>query len=376
VPNPYRYGSPVSDAHFTDRERESQLLVTSMLNGQKVVLLSPRRWGKSSLLNRALSEVRAAGGATGKVSFIKCSNAQEVAETLVSGVVNGPLGWLQGRGEDLRRALARFRLGPELRLSPTGEFSVRLLPGSVEADWHSVVTDAARLLRDVADRDRPVSLVMDEFQRVYEIEPGLAGVFKDLTDELAGVSLIFAGSKRHLMEEMTLDASSAALYRVGRRVYLDKIERTHFIGYLRERARAGGKHLHDEAGGRIYDHANGIPNDVQLVAFWSFENAEAEIDEAAVAAAVADAVGDQSVEFKRLFDGLAPSQQRLLKAIAEQSPKALTSGWMISHLQVASPRSITEARRVLEEADLIERRDGVWSVQSGLLREWLTGSYD
>ncbi|MBO0706175.1 MAG: hypothetical protein J2P39_12695, partial [Candidatus Dormibacteraeota bacterium] len=324
---------------------------------------------------RAVHDVREAGGATGRVSLITCTSARDVAETLAAGIVNGPLGWLRGRGEDLRRVLSRLRLAPQITISQGGDISLQLLPGTEEPDWRSIIGDAVRMLRE-AMGSRPVSLVLDEFQRVGEIDPDLPGVFKDLTDELPEVSLVFAGSKRHLMEQMSRDAHEAPLYGVGMKLYLAKIPEDVFAAYLTERARAGGKEMGEDAARETWRLANGIPNDVQLVAFWAYEGSGDSIDEVDVAAALEFAVGSQAVEFQTVFDHLAPSQQRLLKAVAEGRGSRLTAASFLADLGLSSPNAIVRARDALRDQELIERDEetGVWTVSSGLLRAWLLGA--
>ncbi len=195
------------------------------------------------------------------------------------------------------------------------------------------------MLREVSNERRPPSLVMDEFQRVYEVDPGLAGMFKDLTDELPRVSLVFAGSKRHLMDEMTTDSQSAALFWVGRKLYLEKISLEAFVPFMVARAAGGGKHLDRTVAEMIYQVARGIPNDVQLLAFWSYEAASKVIDTDAVDRAIADAIGDQGVEFAWLFDSMSPSQQRLLRLIARGGVRRLATREVMTALEVSSPNA-------------------------------------
>src|ERR1035437_1976881 len=96
VPNPYHFGAPAEEVHFTDRLEQLARLKAVMLNGQNLILIAPRRYGKTSLLLAAEREVRQAGGRTGKVSLIKCASEKDVAEVLMKGVIGGPLGRLRG----------------------------------------------------------------------------------------------------------------------------------------------------------------------------------------------------------------------------------------------------------------------------------------
>jgi hypothetical protein len=374
--NPFHYGSPATEPYFTDRDPELATLRASMLNGQNVILISPRRYGKTSLLNRAVFQVREAGGASGRVNLIRCSSRRDVAEALATGIVNGPMGRLRGRGEELRHRLATIRAMPEISFIPTGEVTVRLSASTEEPGWKDIVSDVIRMLSGLARPSRPVSLVMDEFQKVREIDPDLPSVFKDLADELPEVSLIFAGSKRHLMEEMSRSSRSAPLYGVGLKLYLPRIPRPDFVAYLVTRSATAGKVLPEELAATIYDFANGIPNDVQLLAFWTFEHAGCSVDDAAMAEGLVTAVGSQAVEYQATFDRLAPSQQRLLKLIAGGDGHNLISSRVLRHLEVSSTTAVRKARDTLADLELIERDARTWTVTSGLFREWLQGGYE
>ncbi|HEY8755195.1 MAG TPA: hypothetical protein VIN65_02440 [Candidatus Dormibacteraeota bacterium] len=379
VPNPYHFGAPAEDAHFTDRLDQLARLKAVMLNGQNMILIAPRRYGKTSLLLAAEREVREARGRTGRVSLIKCASEKDVAEALMKGVIDGPLGWLRGHVEEILQHISRLRLRPTVRFSESGTLEgLSFGSESASVNWREVIADVIRILNDVAqhDQDKPVSLILDEFQKAYEINPLLADVFKDLVDEMPRVSLVFAGSKRHLMEAMVSDPERGALYNVGAKLYLTKIPQDEFVPYLQRQATVGGKAMAAGVAERIYRAAAGIPNDVQLLAFWSFESAPGpEVDDAALRRAIRAAVGDQREEFEEVFGKLSLTQQRLLKHIAANHTTAVTGAVVQAAIGV-SHTSARAAAEVLERAQLIQSQDGAWVVSSGLLSEWLSGDYD
>lgn len=379
VPNPYHFGAPAEDSHFTDRLEQLLRLKAVMLNGQNLILIAPRRYGKTSLLLAAEREVRGEGGRTGRVSLIKCASEKDVAEALMKGVIDGPLGWLRGRMEEIIQHVSRLRIRPTANFSDSGTLESLSFGSDVaNVNWRGVIVDVIRILNHVAERDqeKPVSLILDEFQKAYEISPLLADVFKDLVDEMPRVSFVFAGSKRHLMEAMVSDPERGALYNVGAKLYLGKISEADFIPYLQRQAKMGGKAMAADVAARIYQAASGIPNDVQLLAFWSFESApDSDIDQAAVQNAVRAAVGDQREEFEAIFGKLSLTQQRLLKHIASHPTTAVTGAAVQAAIGV-SHTSARAAAEVLERAQLIQSQDGVWIVSSGLLCEWVTGAYD
>jgi uncharacterized protein len=367
--NPFHYGSPVTGDRFTDRAEELKALVTCMQRGQNAVVLSPRRYGKTSLLKRAVQDVRQAGGRSAMVNLIGCSSRRQVAQTLATGIAHEAMGWLGGRAELVREHLARIRAGVSLEVGQTG-LTVTLTPASSTADWSEVIGDVLRMLLQLGARNHPVSLVIDEFQRVAEIDDGLAGVFKTLVDELERVSLVFAGSKRHLMEELST-GPGAPLLKVGTRISLAPIPEALMAGFLVERCAAGKKDLDREVAAIIYRVARGIPNDVQQLAFWAFEEPGRRITRPSVERALDRVVSLQAEDFAEAYEKLAPSQQRLLEVLTAGPVADVYSRQMMQLVDVANANAIRVALRRLGELELVERTPAGWRVTSVFFERWL-----
>jgi hypothetical protein len=367
--DPYHYGSPVGGDHFCDRDDALSDIETRMLAGANVVLLSPRRYGKSSLLLRAIERVRRRGGSSGYVSLIRCSSRREVAEAVASGILNGPLSSLTRRRENLKELLRDLRIAPVLGVDANGGFSLSFLPGAAPTDWDSVLADSLRLLAR-RSRQRPTSLVLDEFQRVVEIDEGLGGVFKAVADELSSTSLVFAGSKLHLMHRLAT-GPGAPLLGMGERIVLDVIPEDGMTRYLTHRATAAGKRMSTHAAELIYAAVDGIPNDVQRLAFEAFLVAGDTIDEETVAIAMQRIVSHQSTDYGELYERLAPTQQRVLRALACEPTGAVYAASFLHDADVTNPNSVRAAIDVLEGRELLRRRDGVWMVGNAFFRAWL-----
>ena len=367
--DPYHYGSPVGGDHFCDRDEALAGIEARMLSGANVVLLSPRRYGKSSLLLRAIDRVRRKGGSSGYVSLIRCSSRREVAEAVASGILNGPLSSLTRRRENLKELLRDLRLAPVLGVDANGAFSLSFASGAAPTDWESVLADSLRLLAR-RSQQRPTSLVLDEFQRVIEIDAGLGGVFKAVADELSGTSLVFAGSKLHLMHRLAT-GPGAPLLGMGERIVLDVIPEDAMTRYLTHRATAGGKHMNAHAAGLIYAAVDGIPNDVQRLAFEAFLVAGDTVDEETVAIAMQRIVSHQSTDYGELYERLAPTQQRVLRALACEPTGAVYAASFLHEADVTNPNSVRAAIDVLEGRELLRRREGVWMVGNAFFRAWL-----
>src|SRR6266851_2167509 len=262
VDNPFHYGSAVTAERFTDRETELRVLCTCLLQGQNAILLSPRRYGKSSLLKRAVDEVARRGARVGMANLIQCSNRREVAEELATAIARGPMGRIEARLEELRRLLAELR--PSLSVEAHG-VRVTLAPLRADSDWSEEIKASLRLLVKLRGKGA-VGLVIDEFQRVAEIDAGLPGLFKAMVDELEQVSLVLAGSRRHLMEELT-QGPGAPLLGIGQRINLGPIVQTEMTSFLIQRAESANKRLDPPLAAASYDQDHGVLPYLQQSAF-------------------------------------------------------------------------------------------------------------
>lgn len=368
-PDPFHYGSPAGAEHFCDRETVLADVEARMLTGNNVLLLSPRRYGKTSLLLRAIERVRRRDGASGYVSLIRCSSRREVAEAVASGILNGPLSSLTRRRENLKDLLRDLRIAPVLGVDATGAFTLAFSSAAAPTDWESVLADALRLLARRSGQ-RPTSLVIDEFQRVLEIDAALGGVFKAIADELNETSFVFSGSKLHVMDRLAR-GPGAPLLGMAERIVLDAIPEDAMTGYLVARASEAGKPMTCEVASLIYAAVDAIPNDVQRLAFEAFLVARDAVDEEAVAIAMQRIVSHQSTDYAELYERLAPTQQRVLRALACEPTSAVYSAAFLRETDVSNANSVRAALDVLEGRELVRRREGAWVVGNAFLRAWL-----
>lgn len=368
--NPFHYGSPVSGDAFADRRRELDALTRRMLDGENVILLSPRRYGKTSLLRRAMESVRRRGGRTGYASLVKASNRREVAEALLGAVLTGPAGWLTRRRSELGGLLGGLSVQPSITFHPSGALQVTFSASSPHVAWERVLEDSMRILVKVA-RSHPTSLVIDEFQRVAEIDSGLPGVFKAIADELSAVSLVFAGSKLHVMRELS-SGPGAPLLGMGERISLDVVPEHEMVAFLCKRAAAGRKTLAEATALGIFRRVDGVPNDVQKLAYAAFAAARTAINEEAVTAGFGEIVALEVVDYVETLEGCSPAQQRVLKALARAPETHVYSADFLRAVDVSNANAVRKALDVLSRRELVRRgADREWRVANPFFREWL-----
>jgi hypothetical protein len=371
---PFRYGSPVDDPFFCDREDELKILLSRMRGGIHVFLLSPRRYGKSSLLDRSAHLIQKEGGRCASVNLLRCTNEAELAGSVLSAVVRHVM-TRRGRAKhSLEDLLKRVRIAPRVSLSHD-KVELSFDTALAGQDWVGVLQDAIAILESAADKT-PAVLILDEFQVVASIGPkGVGGAFKALADQAHKASLVFSGSHLSVMEKLT-KAQGAPLLGMGERIVLAVIPEAEMTAFLIRRSKKFDKRLSTENAALIYAEADAIPNYVQQLALAAFEAADGEIDAAAVYAG-ADGIVDRQVgDFAERFEQLAPSQQRTLKVLAAQPTKSVFTKSFMDNVGVANANAVRTALDVLGNRELVSRTAGVWVVSDPFLRRWLRRPLD
>src|SRR3954471_23343402 len=237
--NPFVYGEVVPQAAFVDRETELDRLTHDLLAGQKIFLISPRRYGKSSLVRQALGAAARSGVLTVDVTVSSYSSYVAFLE----GYARALLG-VETR-IDKARAWLREMLGavrPEVRVEAdeTGTAQLALSFPSARTD-----KDVSRLAQEVfalpgriaAMRRRRMAVALDEFQAIGSFNGGsVEHALRAAVQHQRDVGYVFSGSEPSLMERML--GRSRPFYKAGPVMRLQKIPADRFADFIESRLRS------------------------------------------------------------------------------------------------------------------------------------------
>jgi hypothetical protein len=370
--NPFRYGAPVQAESFCDREAELATLTERMRSGIHAIVLSPRRYGKTSLLLEALRSFRHDGGRGGYANLLLCTTEDEVAGVVLTAVVREVLRPVGRARRGLEDVLRRLRVAPKVAMGPDGSVGLTLDVGAGPVRWQEVLEDAVRLLEEVGER-APAALVLDEFQQIAEIGPkGLGGAFKALADQAGHTSLVFSGSHLSVMERLTR-ARGAPLLGMGEILQLEVVPESDMVAHLVARARAGGKRLDETVARDLYRMAGGIPNDVQWLAHAAFEAAgpDKTIDADDSRTGMRTIVDRQAGLFAERYEALSPSQRRIVRALAGGPVEKVYAKGFLDTVRVANANAVTTALRALGQREMVRRDGRRWQLASPFFQAWL-----
>lgn len=369
--NPFHYGTPALGPNFVGRASELDAVMSRIRSGINVVVVSPRRYGKTSLLIRA-RELLAAGRpkpAIVDTNVFLCKDLATLAGRLLSAAYRVP----GARWHRVRQAvpefLSRLRVRPAVTFDETGKPLFSFGPGIQPAEAERSIADVYSILAEEAAA-RPAALVLDEFQAVTRHGEHLPFLLKGLADEHPGVSLVLAGSQRHLMERL-VTSQGAPLFGMAQRVALGPVPGEEMVAYLVERAATGGKPMDQRTAELLVELAGPVPNDLQHLAFEAFQGGEGCIGEPEVFAALDRTVSHESDLYAERLSRVSPGQARVLIALAAGYEGAIFTGAFAATVSLAGSQSVSRAIDALAEDETVTRRGGRWVINDPFFAAWL-----
>jgi hypothetical protein len=375
--NPFVYGEIVTRAAFVDRVDELKRLVVDLVDGQKVFLISPRRYGKSSLIRQALRTVAGAGALTVEITVSSYSSYLAFLEGYARALVaaqsrlDRAIRWLRdavsGARPEVRYEPSPEGGGPELVLSFPGVRS--------ERDITRLAAEVFALPGRLADtRGHRMVIALDEFQAVAAFDGGsVEHSLRAAVQQQRKVGYVFAGSEPSLMERMI--GPRRPFYKAGPVLRLGKIPADQFARFIESRFTRTGIRPETGLGQAIVDLAGNLPYDVQRLAHetwddvWATRGRRATLED--LHRVLTRLLGEQSVLFETLWQHLTVGQRAVLRAVVIGEGRELLSAEARTRHRLGGASSVQAALAALVREDLIAREDGRYVVIDSLMREWV-----
>ena len=376
MPNPFVYGEIVPDAAFADREVELDRLVSDLGDGQKVFLISPRRYGKSSLVRRALMALSRRGALTIDVTVSAYSSYVAFLEGYARALTASETRWQRAR-EWLTAAVTSTR--PEIRLEQEpagpGRFAVAFPLVRTERDVTRLANELFALPgRIAAERKRTVIVALDEFQAIEGFNGGsVEHSLRAAAQQQRQVGYVFSGSEPSLMEKMI--GPRRPFYKAGPVMRLEKIPADVFAGFIEARFAATGVKPEPGLGAAIVDLAGNLPYDVQRLAHETWDDVRAAGGRRATLDDLHQTLGrllsEQETMFEAVWQRLTLAQRAVLRASVLQGGRELLSADARARYRLGGPSSIQASLAALVKQDLLLKEGSRYVVVDSLLREWV-----
>ena len=370
--NPFRYGALALDEAFTNREDEIRELTRDILNGQDVVVLAPRRYGKTSLLWRVIQEVDKKKVLVAQVNLMTTPTKERLAEKLADTIYEHIASALF-RARERLRIFADLRIRPIVTVDPdTGAPSFSFDAGYPRQDVDATIERLLELPGQLAaERKRKVALVFDEFQEVVDIDPDLPKLMRSVFQEQPEVAHVYLGSKRHMMERIFNDENEP-FWRSARQMELGVIDPPRFEGYLSTSFERTGKKIATETIAAVLETTGGHPYATQELCYFLWE----ETPKARVARladyerALADVLRAEHAHFELIWDQASTVQRLTLQALAHQRGRPLSGDYRRRH-KLPGASTVQRALQALTRNELVTRSDNEYRIAEPFLADWL-----
>lgn len=369
--NPFVYGEVVPAAAFVDRVDELDRLVGDLAASQKVFLVSPRRYGKSSLIHRALAVMSRRGALTVEVTVSSYSSYVSFLEGYAQALIATETTQDRGRAW-LREGVHSTRA--EVRLAP-GALTVSFPNVRAERDRSRLAQEVFALPARLAEaRRRKVVVALDEFQAVGGFNGGsVEHALRAAVQHQRDVGYVFAGSEPSLMERML--GPKRPFYKAGPVIRLGRIPGDEFAAFIDARFSRSGMRPEQGLGAAIVEVAGNLPYDVQRLAHETWDEVRSggrrKVTLEDLHQALRRLLTEQQMMFEALWQRLTLAQRSVLRAVVLEEGREMLSADVRARHRLGGASSVQYALTSLVRDDLVAREGDRYGVVDSLLREWV-----
>lgn len=365
---PFIYGTAVAGDNFTDRVKEAKRLKLCFENGLNTILISPRRMGKTSLVNKVADELTDEGIKIIRMDIYDCRSEYDFLNRFASTIMKHTAGKMDLVASTVREYLGR--LVPTIRysLDPMQEFSLSL---GITPETYS--PEEILNLPEVIAKKKGYHIIIciDEFQQVGEFPDSLNAQkrMRGVWQHHKEVSYCMYGSKKHLMMKI-FQNKRMPFYKFGETVFLDKIPAEDWVEYICQRFECGGKKINKEYAHKIVDFTDGFSSYVQELSWDVFAETDIEVTDEAFKNGIMELYRQNSALFQTRIETLTSYQMNFIRALCEGVHSDFGSKAIIDKYRLGSKSNITRMKTSLEEKELVETNKGITILTDPVFEQW------
>ncbi|MEX2588840.1 MAG: ATP-binding protein [Chitinophagales bacterium] len=354
--SPFKFGNIARRFAFVNREEEIERLLLSFRSSISVTLISPRRWGKSSLVAKAGEKLKKEDK-NFKVVYIDLfgiSSREEFYGKFASEVIKSTENNIEGWMRTVKDFLGK--ISPKISFSPN-----QMDDFSIGFDWSEKINpdDILSLPEKIAVQKKIKILVcIDEFQNISEFNDhkNFQKKLRANWQQFDKTSFCLYGSKRNLMSEF-FNKQSMPFYRFGELMFLEKIEEKHWLKFIVSAFKKTGKKIGKEKAMEIARLMENHPYYVQQLSHNIWVITANEVDDREFEKGLENMLYHNAILYQRIVEDLSAVQIQLLKAICKNE-KHLYSKDTIKNYNLGTSANVNKAKKALEDKQVIDTFTG------------------
>lgn len=351
--HPFQFGQLMDSQSFVNRKTDLERLHRNLSQGIHSVLIAPRRWGKSSLVNELAVRYKSPELIFCQIDLFSMREENEFFEILSRAVVNATHTKIEHAIDNLRRWASH--IAPRISLTHYPDHEL-----GIDFDFRNQSIDKSSLL-DLPEqiaKEKNIRLVLcvDEFQNIEHLSESLPfqKLLRSHWQRHKHVSYLLYGSKRHMLSQL-FQKQSFPFFKFGQVMYLEKIPAVEFQQHLVKGFQAQGKSITADQADAVIELMLNQPYYVQQFAFLLLNHTDTTVNLSSLDKAMQEFISQGYPFYQRMFESLSNMQVNLMNALAAGDPRPMNSNVFLRDYRLNSSANVTRALQGLEEKEIIDR---------------------
>ncbi|MHC1738823.1 MAG: ATP-binding protein [Ignavibacteriaceae bacterium] len=356
--NPFKFGTVVSKPHFTNRKEEITRVVSLLESHNHLILMSPRRYGKTSLINFVIKSIKRPA----IIIDLQMVTSYDDLASLIIKRINDifPL-------EKLKNLLKSFRIVPTIMLNPVSSEIEVSFKGSNNNS--ATLEDSLNLVEKISKSSNRIIVVFDEFQEIKKIGKNAENHLRAILQLHKNVNYVFMGSFDSLMREM-FNKKKSPFYHFGYVLNLHRIPYDEFLQFLSERFKPVTKRFYSISE-EILSITNCHPYHTQQLSFSVYENlSKFPNAELTVKNSLMELVGIHDNNYEIIWNGLNRTDMKVLIGLALSSHSPMSEEFS-KEFDIGATSTIYSSIKKLSRLGFIVKQMNMYQIDDPLFKEWI-----
>lgn len=366
---PFTFGVTTSGDNFTDREKETERLLLNFRHGINTILISPRRWGKTSLVQKVCRLAQSDQLKVVYLDIFSCRSDRDFYEAFASAVLKQTSSKWEEWVENARQFLSRITPKISMGTDPMTDFSISFEINPKNNDGEEILQLPEKIAHE---KDCNIVVCIDDFQQITEFKDSkiFQKRLRSVWQLQKSVSYCLFGSKKHLMNEL-FEKKSYPFYKFGDTMYLPKIGTQDWIAYICRRFEATGKQIPKELAEKICQSMENHSSYVQQLAWLVWIHTDKVATEQDFEAAYQDIIDQNTPLFEKQTESLTTYQMNFLRAVIDGIHSEFTTQEVLHKYQLGSSANVSIVKRALIKKELIEIEKRQVVIPDPVMAVWL-----
>ncbi|MBQ7449616.1 MAG: ATP-binding protein [Paludibacteraceae bacterium] len=366
---PFVYGIAADELHFTDREEETRRLRMNFENGINTIIISPRRWGKTSLVNYVAEQYKARKDIrVVKLDAFACRTPEDFYKMFATEIIRQTATKAEEWVANAKRFLSSLVPVVSVSSDPMNTFSLSMK--IVDSNFTEEVLTLPE--RVATEKNLHIVVCIDEFQQIGEFTDSITfqKKLRSVWQHQHKTSYCLFGSKRHLLMYM-FQKSNYPFYKFGDVLFLERIPLPYWTKYIGSRFLEAGKKIEDSFISNIYDYVDGNSSYIQQLAWIVLTRTQQVVTEDILLESELELIRQNNALFYEQMNNLTSYQIRFLVALIEGNDQSLSRKESIEEFSLGSSANVASLKKALQKKEIIDVYGNQTYFADPLFPHWL-----